>query len=76
MVKSINTLVGVVYLLVALRGFTGLELMHTFLNIHSAGDADNLLHLVSGAAALYFGMTGVIATLHVASHRFTRSRSA
>ena len=42
----------------ALPGFTGLELMHTLLNIHRADHADNLLHLVSGVAALYFGMTG------------------
>ncbi|HEX2241564.1 MAG TPA: DUF4383 domain-containing protein [Actinomycetota bacterium] len=56
--KTINTLIGVVYLLTALLGFTGIELMADLLNIHSSGDADNFLHLVSGALALYFGTAG------------------
>ncbi len=56
--KGINTLIGVVYLLVALLGFTGIDLMHTLLNIQGSGDADNLLHLASGALSLYFGTAG------------------
>lgn len=57
--KSVNTLIGVVYLLVALLGF-----LHTpdkvmeWLNIHEASDPDNFLHLVSGAAGLFFGTAG------------------
>ncbi|MGH2699062.1 MAG: DUF4383 domain-containing protein [Actinomycetota bacterium] len=56
--KGVNTLIGVVYLLVAALGFTGIELVHTLLNIEGAGSADNFLHLVSGAASLYFGTAG------------------
>jgi Domain of unknown function (DUF4383) len=57
--KSVNTAIGVVYLLVALLGF-----LHTpdkvmeWLNIHSASDPDNFLHLVSGAAGVFFGTAG------------------
>ncbi len=58
MARSVNLLIGGVYLLVAALGFTGIDLMRTLLNIHSTGDADNFLHLVSGAAALYFGTAG------------------
>lgn len=58
MAKTVNAGIGAVYLLVALLGFTGIELMHTLLNIHSSGSADNFLHLVSGALALYFGTAG------------------
>jgi hypothetical protein len=56
--KSVNVLIGVVYLLVAALGFTGIELVHTLLNIHTVGSTDNFLHLVSGAASLYFGTVG------------------
>ena len=54
--KSVNTLIGVVYLLTALLGFLG---MLKFLSIAKGfGGADNWLHLVSGALALYFGTAG------------------
>jgi hypothetical protein len=56
--KSTNTAIGVVYLLVAALGFTGLEFMDDLLNIQGSGSADNFLHLVSGGAALYFGTAG------------------
>ena len=56
--KGVNAVIGAVYLLVALLGFTGIDLMHTLLNIHGPGDADNFLHIVSGALALYFGSVG------------------
>ena len=56
--KGVNTAIGAVYLLVALLGFTGIDLMHTLLNIHGSGDADNFLHVASGALALYFGTSG------------------
>lgn len=58
MAKRVNTSIGLVYLVVAVLGFTGIELVHTLLNIHTSGSADNFLHLVSGAASLYFGTAG------------------
>ena len=60
--KTANLGIGVVYLLVAILGFTGAEFMQDLLNIHSSGDADNFLHLVSGAASLYFGTAGAEGT--------------
>lgn len=56
--KGMNTLVGVVLLLVAILGFLGLDFMHDLLNIHSSGSADNWLHLGTGALAVYFGTAG------------------
>lgn len=56
--KSVNTLFGVVLLLVAVLGFTGIDLVHTLLNVTEASDPDNFLHLVTGALALYFGTAG------------------
>jgi hypothetical protein len=56
--KTINTLFGIVLLLVALLGFTGIDLVHTLLNITESTDPDNFLHLVTGALALYFGIAG------------------
>lgn len=58
MAKGVNATIGAVYLLVALLGFTGIDLMHTLLNIHGSSDADNFLHVASGALALYFGTAG------------------
>ena len=56
--KSTNLLFGGVLLLVALLGFTGIDLMHTLLNITESTDPDNFLHLVTGGLALYLGATG------------------
>jgi hypothetical protein len=56
--KSVNTLFGVVLLLVAILGFTGIDLMHTLLNITESTDPDNFLHLVTGGIALFFGTMG------------------
>jgi hypothetical protein len=56
--KGVNTLFGVVLLLVALLGFTGIDLVHTLLNITESTDPDNFLHLVTGGLALYFGTAG------------------
>jgi len=56
--KSVNLLFGAVLLLVAILGFTGIDLMHTLLNITKTTDPDNFLHLVTGAIALYFGTAG------------------
>lgn len=58
--RNVNLLIGVVYLLVAILGFTGIDLMHTLLNIHSPSSADNFLHLVSAALPLYFGSVGAV----------------
>lgn len=56
--KSVNTLFAVVLLLVAILGFTGIDLMHTLLN---TTESDNFLHLVTGGIVLFFGMVGAAA---------------
>ncbi len=56
--RSINLLFGVVLLVVALLGFTAIDLVHTLLNIVESSDPDNFLHLVTGALAVYFGTAG------------------
>ena len=56
--KSVNTLIGAAYLLVFLLGLVGLL---EWLAIESGFNADQLLHLVSGAASLYFGTAGAMA---------------
>lgn len=59
--KTMNTVVGVALLLVAILGFLGLDFMQDLLNIHGSGSADNWLHLATGALALYFGTSGATA---------------
>ncbi len=58
--KTANTAIGAAYLLVAVLGFLLPEpgFMGTLINVQSAGDPDNFLHLVSGALSLYFGTAG------------------
>jgi hypothetical protein len=56
--KGINTLFGAVLLLVAILGFTGIDLMHTLFNITESTDPDNFLHLITGGIALFFGTVG------------------
>ena len=58
--KTVSLVVGVAYLLVALLGFVAKDLMSDLLDIsdNSKGMADNVLHLVTGAAAVYFGTAG------------------
>jgi hypothetical protein len=56
--KTVNAVFGAVLLLVAILGFTGIDLMHTLLNITESTDPDNFLHLVTGGLALYFGTAG------------------
>jgi hypothetical protein len=57
--KTANLVVGVVLLLVALIGFIETpEKALELLNIDGSGSADNFLHLVTGAAAVYFGTAG------------------
>jgi hypothetical protein len=56
--KSVNTIIGVAYLLVGVLGLLGVL---NFLAIEDAGSADNYLHLASGALSLYFGTAGASA---------------
>jgi hypothetical protein len=56
MAKTIATVLGVVFLLVGIVGFVA----HGFLGTHLSL-AHNLIHIISGAAALYFGLAGTLA---------------
>lgn len=58
--KTVSLIVGVAYLLVAVLGFVAKDFMADLLDItdNSKGMADNILHLVSGAAGVYFGTAG------------------
>ena len=61
--KSANLAIGVVYLLVALLGFLEVEFVAELINIkEGAGDPDNFLHLISGAAGVFFGTAGAEGT--------------
>lgn len=53
--RMANLGIGIVLGLVTVLGFAHAL---TFLGIHSLGDPDNFLHLVSAACALYFGSIG------------------
>jgi len=53
--KSVNTLIGVVYLALGVLGIFVGDSLFGFIN-HNA--ADWVLHLVSGAVSLYFGTKG------------------
>lgn len=55
--KSMNLLVGVVYLLLAILGFAGV-LVDEILSVNSA---DNFLHVATAALAIYFGTAGAAA---------------
>ena len=55
MAKTVATLVGIVFILVGLVGFVA----HGFLGTHLTL-AHNLVHLISGAAAIYFGTKGTL----------------
>jgi hypothetical protein len=52
--KGVNTLFGVVLLLVFVLGLFDLK----FLAIDGASDPDNYLHLVTGLLSVYFGTVG------------------
>lgn len=56
--KSVNLIIGVAYLGVAILGLMGVL---NFLAIEDAGSADNYLHLGTGALAVYFGTAGAAA---------------
>lgn len=56
MAKQACTLIGIVFIIVGIAGFVKHDLMDTHLStVH------NVVHLVSGAAALYFGTKGSLA---------------
>jgi hypothetical protein len=53
MAKTICTILGVVFLLVGVVGFIAPGFLGTHLSL-----VHNLVHIISGAAALYFGLAG------------------
>jgi uncharacterized protein DUF4383 len=53
MAKTIASLVGVVFILVGICGFFNAHLLGAHL-----GTVHNVIHLVSGALSLYFGVKG------------------
>ncbi|HKP35348.1 MAG TPA: DUF4383 domain-containing protein [Pyrinomonadaceae bacterium] len=53
MAKTVCKLLGVVFVLVGIAGFVAPNLLGAHLNM-----AHNLVHIVSGAIALYFGFAG------------------
>lgn len=57
--RAANLGIGVVYLLVAALAFLEVDFVLELLNIREgSGDPDNFLHLVSGAASVFFGTAG------------------
>ena len=56
MAKTIATLLGVVFILVGIVGFVAPGFLGTHLSL-----AHNLVHIISGAVALYFGLAGTLA---------------
>ena len=55
MAKTIATILGVVFILVGIVGFVASHFLGTHLSL-----AHNLVHIISGAAALYFGRAGSV----------------
>jgi hypothetical protein len=55
MAKRIATILGVVFILVGLLGFVMPNLLGAHLNA-----THNLVHLISGAVSLYFGLAGTL----------------
>ncbi len=55
MAKTISTVLGVVFILIGLIGFFAPGFLGTHLSV-----AHNLVHLISGAVALYFGLAGTL----------------
>lgn len=55
MAKTVCKILGVVFLLVGLLGFVKPDLLGAHLST-----AHNLVHIVSGAVALYFGFAGTL----------------
>ncbi|MBC7912418.1 MAG: DUF4383 domain-containing protein [Pyrinomonadaceae bacterium] len=57
MAKTICTILGVAFLLAGILGFVAPGLLGLHLSL-----AHNLIHIISGAAALYFGLAGTLAS--------------
>lgn len=55
MAKTLSTLLGVVFILVGIIGFIVPGFLGTHLSL-----AHNLVHIISGAVALYFGLAGSV----------------
>lgn len=55
MAKTIATILGAVFILVGICGFIMPGLLGTHLSL-----AHNLVHIISGAIALYFGLAGTL----------------
>ncbi|HEU4768355.1 MAG TPA: DUF4383 domain-containing protein [Pyrinomonadaceae bacterium] len=55
MAKTVCKILGVVFLLVGLLGFVKPDLLGAHLSM-----AHNLVHIISGAIALYFGFAGTL----------------
>ena len=53
MAKTVATILGVVFLLIGIVGFIN----HDFLGTHLS-TSHNLVHIISGAVSLYFGLAG------------------
>ena len=62
MAKTVCKILGVVFLLVGLLGFVKADLLGAHLNA-----AHNVVHLVSGAIALYFGFAGTLSAAKIFS---------
>ena len=56
MAKTISTVLGIVFILVGIAGFLVPNLLGAHLSF-----AHNIIHLFSGAVALYFGLGGTLA---------------
>ncbi len=56
MAKTVATLLGAAFILVGLIGFVAPGMMGMHLTL-----AHNLVHIISGALALYFGLAGTLA---------------
>ena len=55
MAKTLSTILGIGFILVGIAGFLAPGLLGMHLTL-----AHNLIHLVSGALALYFGLAGTL----------------
>ena len=55
MAKTIASVLGVVFILVGIIGFVSPGFLGTHLSL-----AHNLVHIISGAVALYFGLAGTL----------------
>lgn len=57
MAKTISTILGIAFILVGIVGFVAPNFLGTHLSL-----AHNLVHIISGAAALYFGLAGSLSS--------------